>query len=60
VGPDQYSQSKLANLMFTYELQRRLSGAGTTIAVRSNPGQGHPPQGRRYLGRLCNGQLDGA
>src|SRR6478609_984743 len=33
-----YSQSKLANLMFTYELQRRLSGAGTTIAVSAHPG----------------------
>src|SRR6266852_2001241 len=33
-----YSQSKLANLMFTYELQRRLSGAGTTIAVAAHPG----------------------
>ena len=32
-----YSQSKLANLMFTYELQRRLSGAGT-IAVAAHPG----------------------
>src|SRR5262245_2735635 len=32
-----YSQSKLANLMFTYELQRRLSG-GTTIAVAAHPG----------------------
>jgi NAD(P)-dependent dehydrogenase (short-subunit alcohol dehydrogenase family) len=33
-----YSQSKLANLMFTYELQRRLSGGGTTIAVAAHPG----------------------
>ena len=34
-----YSQSKLANLMFTYELQRRLSGAATTtIAVAAHPG----------------------
>ena len=33
-----YGQSKLANLMFTYELARRLSGAGTTIAVAAHPG----------------------
>ena len=33
-----YSQSKLANLLFTYELQRRLSGVGTTIAVAAHPG----------------------
>src|SRR5467141_1846229 len=33
-----YSQSKLANLMFSYELQRRLSGEGTTIAVAAHPG----------------------
>ena len=33
-----YGQSKLANLMFTYELQRRLSGADTTIAVAAHPG----------------------
>jgi len=34
-----YSQSKLANLMFTYELHRRLSGAATTtIAVAAHPG----------------------
>ena len=33
-----YGQSKLANLMFTYELQRRLAHRGTTIAVASHPG----------------------
>jgi len=35
---DAYAQSKLANLLFTYELQRRLSGAGTTIAAAAHPG----------------------
>lgn len=34
-----YGQSKLANLLFTYELQRRLSAAGRdTIAVAAHPG----------------------
>ncbi|WP_216895509.1 SDR family NAD(P)-dependent oxidoreductase [Nocardia alni] len=33
-----YGQSKLANLMFTYELQRRLSGKDSTIAVAAHPG----------------------
>lgn len=34
-----YGQSKLSNLMFTYELQRRLSAAGApTIAVAAHPG----------------------
>ncbi|WNG88295.1 SDR family NAD(P)-dependent oxidoreductase [Mycobacterium sp. ITM-2016-00317] len=33
-----YSQSKLANLMFTYELQRRLAPRGNTIAVAAHPG----------------------
>jgi NAD(P)-dependent dehydrogenase (short-subunit alcohol dehydrogenase family) len=33
-----YGQSKLANLMFTYELQRRLSDLGKTIAVAAHPG----------------------
>ncbi|HEU5475082.1 MAG TPA: oxidoreductase [Actinophytocola sp.] len=34
-----YSQSKLANLLFSYELQRRLELAGaTTIAVTAHPG----------------------
>lgn len=32
-----YGQSKLANLMFTYELQRRLAGTDT-IAAASHPG----------------------
>ena len=41
-----YSQSKLANLMFTYELQRRLSGAGTTIAVAAHPGLAATELGR--------------
>lgn len=33
-----YGQSKLANLMFTYELQRRLAPRGSTIAVAAHPG----------------------
>jgi NAD(P)-dependent dehydrogenase (short-subunit alcohol dehydrogenase family) len=34
-----YGRSKLANLLFTYELQRRLAEAGaTTIAVAAHPG----------------------
>jgi NAD(P)-dependent dehydrogenase (short-subunit alcohol dehydrogenase family) len=34
-----YGQSKLANLMFAYELQRRLSAShATTIAVAAHPG----------------------
>jgi NAD(P)-dependent dehydrogenase (short-subunit alcohol dehydrogenase family) len=34
-----YGQSKLANLMFTYELQRRLAAHGAgTIAVAAHPG----------------------
>jgi NAD(P)-dependent dehydrogenase (short-subunit alcohol dehydrogenase family) len=34
-----YGRSKLANLLFTYELQRRLAaGASTTIAVAAHPG----------------------
>ncbi len=33
-----YGQSKLANLMFTYELQRRLAQHGTTAAVAAHPG----------------------
>jgi NAD(P)-dependent dehydrogenase (short-subunit alcohol dehydrogenase family) len=33
-----YGQAKLANLLFTYELQRRLASEGTTIAVAAHPG----------------------
>jgi NAD(P)-dependent dehydrogenase (short-subunit alcohol dehydrogenase family) len=34
-----YGQSKLANLLFTYELQRKLAAAGqVTIAVAAHPG----------------------
>ncbi|WP_290052008.1 SDR family NAD(P)-dependent oxidoreductase [Amycolatopsis solani] len=33
-----YGQAKLANLMFSYELQRRLASRGTTAAVAAHPG----------------------
>ena len=33
-----YGQAKLANLMFTYELQRRIASLGTTVAVAAHPG----------------------
>lgn len=33
-----YGQAKLANLMFTYELQRRLAQHHTTIAAAAHPG----------------------
>ena len=55
-----YGQSKLANLMFTYELQRRLSGAGTTIAVAAHPGLAateltrHTPAASAALARLIS------
>jgi NAD(P)-dependent dehydrogenase (short-subunit alcohol dehydrogenase family) len=36
---DAYAQSKLANILFTYELQRQLSASGATaIAVAAHPG----------------------
>ncbi|MFC8943733.1 short-chain dehydrogenase, partial [Streptomyces griseoincarnatus] len=33
-----YAQSKLANLLFAYELQRRLAPRGTTVSVVAHPG----------------------
>ncbi|MER8012430.1 oxidoreductase [Streptomyces sp. NPDC094149] len=33
-----YGQSKLANLLFAYELQRRLAPHGTTISLAAHPG----------------------
>ncbi|MDH6212749.1 SDR family NAD(P)-dependent oxidoreductase [Streptomyces pseudovenezuelae] len=33
-----YGQSKLANLEFTYQLQRRMAGKASTIAVAAHPG----------------------
>ncbi|WP_216589687.1 SDR family NAD(P)-dependent oxidoreductase [Streptomyces brasiliscabiei] len=33
-----YGQSKLANLLFAYELQRRLAPHGTTVSVAAHPG----------------------
>ena len=65
-----YGQSKLANIMFTYELQRRLAGAGaSTSAVALEPGairtnlQRHATGGMRVVGDLLMralGQPDAA
>ncbi|GAA3560361.1 SDR family NAD(P)-dependent oxidoreductase [Microlunatus spumicola] len=41
-----YGQSKLANLMFTYELQRRLATRATTVAVAAHPGVSDTELGR--------------
>jgi NAD(P)-dependent dehydrogenase (short-subunit alcohol dehydrogenase family) len=46
-----YGQSKLANLLFTYELQRRLAPGSTTIAVAAHPG-GSATELTRNLPRL--------
>jgi NAD(P)-dependent dehydrogenase (short-subunit alcohol dehydrogenase family) len=49
-----YGQAKLANLLFTYELQRRLASHGTTIAAAAHPGGSSTELSRdlpRALGR---------
>jgi NAD(P)-dependent dehydrogenase (short-subunit alcohol dehydrogenase family) len=47
-----YGQSKLANLMFTYELQRRLHSAGSpAVAVAAHPGLTRTDLAR-YLSRV--------
>jgi NAD(P)-dependent dehydrogenase (short-subunit alcohol dehydrogenase family) len=54
-----YAQSKLANLLFAYELQRRLSAAGhRTVSVAAHPGVAATEGQRRdrsLLGKLLAG-----
>lgn len=46
-----YGRSKLANLLFTYELQRRLSAADTTtVALAAHPGVSDTELGRHLPG----------
>ncbi|MCV7282816.1 SDR family NAD(P)-dependent oxidoreductase [Mycolicibacterium flavescens] len=46
-----YGQAKLANLMFTYELQRRLQGTGT-MSVAAHPGGSNTELSRNSPGLL--------
>ncbi len=53
-----YGRSKLANLMFTYELQRRLSAAGAdTIALAAHPGTARTEL-TRHMSGLSQGAMD--
>jgi NAD(P)-dependent dehydrogenase (short-subunit alcohol dehydrogenase family) len=56
-----YAQSKLANLMFTYELQRRLAAAGAqTIALAAHPGAAATELTRNLPGLHAANQALGA
>jgi NAD(P)-dependent dehydrogenase (short-subunit alcohol dehydrogenase family) len=52
-----YGQAKLSNLLFTYELQRRLASHGTTIAAAAHPG-GSSTELARYLPRALGRAFD--
>jgi NAD(P)-dependent dehydrogenase (short-subunit alcohol dehydrogenase family) len=47
-----YGQSKLANLLFTYELQRRLAAHGATAAVAAHPGMANTELARNLPAAL--------
>lgn len=50
---ESYRQSKFANLLFTYELQRRLESAGSkTITVAAHPGVSITNLGNHLKGKL--------
>jgi NAD(P)-dependent dehydrogenase (short-subunit alcohol dehydrogenase family) len=53
-----YGRSKLANLMFTYELERRLKAAGAqTVAVAAHPGTARTDLARHMSG-VSRGAMD--
>jgi NAD(P)-dependent dehydrogenase (short-subunit alcohol dehydrogenase family) len=52
-----YGQAKLANLLFTYELQRRLAPHGSTIAAAAHPGGSNTELGR-YTPALARPAVD--
>jgi NAD(P)-dependent dehydrogenase (short-subunit alcohol dehydrogenase family) len=53
-----YGRSKLANLLFTYELQRRLAAARAhTIALAAHPGTARTEL-TRYMSGLSNAAMD--